>query len=108
MWIVSLLSMVPAVAWQLAWLMTAGATFFHFRAHGERFSYVDSRTGESREGVSIGALGVITLVFLLLSTYWSDSAATPSSPPRARRRARAASPAAAHAEPPRCGPRARA
>jgi len=72
MWIVSLLSMVPAVAWQLAWLMTAGATFFHFRAHGERFSYVDSRTGESREGVSIGALGVITLVFLLLSTYWTS------------------------------------
>lgn len=98
-WIASLLSVIPATAWQLVWLLTASSTFYHFYQRGERYTYTD-KAGHTRESVDLGPLGVLALVYLVLSTYWCARRSAPRprmrsalhdpplrSPPRARPRA---------------------
>lgn len=69
-WIFSLLSIVPAVAWQLGWLVTLGSTAHHFGASAEKRQVVDGH-GHETTVYKVSGLAWLFGIFLLLSNYWT-------------------------------------
>jgi uncharacterized Tic20 family protein len=69
MWLTAFFSIVPAMVWQLAWLLAIGSVAYHFFKRAEKRTYVD-RYGQEQLEYQIAPEGSLFLVFLALSNYW--------------------------------------